>query len=56
MKQSIYAKKKREELEKKAVLLYKQGLPLREVGNGLTPKRSHEWVRKTLIKHGISTV
>jgi hypothetical protein len=55
MKQSIYAKKKKDELEKKAIKLYKEGLPLREVGSAITPKRSHEWVRKTLIKHGLST-
>ena len=46
MKTSKYQKLKISKEAKKAVLLYKQGLTLREVGNLIG--RSHEWVRKQI--------
>lgn len=39
--------------KKKAAILYKQGLPLREVGKALVPPRSHEWVRQSLFELGV---
>jgi len=42
MKRSIYQIKRIEELKKKAIRLYKQGIPLREVGKLVG--RSHQWV------------
>ena len=39
---SIYRKIKIQELKKKAVTLYKQGLTTREIGKTLN--RSHNWV------------
>jgi len=43
---STYQIKKINELKKKAFLLYKQGLPTREVGKMLN--RSHNWVAKAV--------
>jgi len=46
MKISEYRQKKKNELKKKAVKLYKQGMTCREVG--LLVKMSHEWVAYTV--------
>ena len=46
MKQSKYQITKKKELERQAVILYKQGLSLRAVSEGVG--RSHEWVRKVI--------
>jgi len=48
MKRSSYQEEKILKLKKKAVLLYKQGLTLREVEKIVG--RSYEWVRKALIE------
>ena len=45
---SIYQMKKINELRKKAVLLYKQGLTTREVGKVVC--RSHQWVSDAIKK------
>jgi len=42
MKRSVYQIKRIKELKKRAIKLYKQGLPLREVGKLVG--RSHQWV------------
>lgn len=46
MKKSIYQQEKDKTLAAKALILYKQGLTLREVGKAVD--KSHEWVRKAI--------
>ena len=48
MKISQYQVARKEKEIQKAYLLYKQGLPLREVGKIM--ERSHEWVRSAVEK------
>lgn len=47
MKKSTFQYGRDKELRQKAVTMYKQGLPLRQVG--VIIGRSHEWVRQALI-------
>lgn len=46
MKLSPYRAKRKKELEKRAVILYKRGLTLREVGKVLS--RSHTWAWRVI--------
>jgi transposase-like protein len=46
-KLSPYQQQKRQELQKKAFQLYKQGLTTREVGRALG--KSYEWVRTAVL-------
>jgi hypothetical protein len=53
MAQSIFQIKKIEELKKKALILYKQGLTTREVGKAVG--KSHQWVA-VAVREKLSTV
>ena len=46
MKSSPYQVERRKESYRKALMLYKQGLNLREVGDAM--KKSHEWARSAI--------
>lgn len=48
MAESIYKKKQREKLEKIALLLYRQGLSTRKVGEVIG--KSHQWVANVVKK------
>ena len=50
MKQSIYQKKNREAMKRKARKLYRAGLSLRDVGKAFKPPKSHQWVSDALDK------